>query len=207
MIVIKSDFSEILQTYKAASLKVFRTAVHHGFMDFLADVKTEAIKELLPGPRVHQFGRTRREVYKSHPATTGRLTNRTGRLAMMLADGKKGDLGCTGIGTKLARTKAETSRSFVGTVTHDEHYFYGRWSPYVRDDSPALRGVAGSTIESQITAKRQVTLKQSMHMRAMHEHGLKGKAPRMYLSRSYMRLRNYYSIYAEPYLARYFNGK
>jgi len=206
MLVIKSDFSEILQTYKGARLKMYRQAIHLGFIAFLIKVKKDAVKDILPGPRVYRGGLTRREAYKRKPSTPGRLTNRTGRLAQMLDDVAGDGRQWKGLGTKQVRSM-DASRSFKGTVTNDEHYFYGRWTPWIQSTSPALRGLSGNEIETQPHAKKQRTLKQSLYFRAMWEHGLRGGAPRKFLSRSYLRNRPYYSMYSEPYMQQYFNSR
>ena len=203
-VVVKVDFKRILATYSGANLRLFRAAVQIGFSRFLCDVKTNAVSELLPGPRINSRAedgirrRTRREVYAMAPTTPGRLTNRTGRLARMLADGNKGNIRWVKFGGKNINTDQSTSKSFHGTIKQSAGGFVGKWSPYVRDGSPALNGVRPDRVAS---------LKQSLAFRASWEHGLKGKPPRRFLTRAYEKIENTYSTYSEPFLKDWVEGR
>lgn len=167
------NMKQFLNTLTGLRLKTYRQILQRGITDWMSEVKTESAKELLPGPNVQSPYQSA----KIQPPVPGKLTNRTGRLRSMLLE-ERGNFRWTGYGNKRVVTDPTKSKSFNGTVRQvtdpkSEHTFEAWWSVYIRDGSAGLINYRG-----KMSVK---DLKKALAFRAMHERGLKGHGPRMFL--------------------------
>ena len=172
-------------------LRKFRTLVQWGITKYLGEVKYDSAKEILAGPT----GLSPYASAKKQPPVAGRLTRRSGRLQWMLREDGR-NLTWKGFGNKVVKVDRATSPSFFGSVKQVDNHFEAWWSVHILDGSAGLKNYKGKL--------GKAALKKSLAFRAMHERGLKGRAPRRYMAPAGEKNKNL-PVYIQDNLQRHFN--
>ena len=154
--------------------KIFRKIVQKAIAEWMVDVKKTARDEIIPNTSGTRHPKASARI---QPSTAGKLTSRTGALRAMLSEGNYSGWKNEQFGLTRVTTDNTKFKSFSGTIHFPVNGdITAWWSGYVQDNSIGVKMIKPYYKKLGINK-----LKQLLLFRTMHEIGLKGASPRLYL--------------------------